>query len=100
VATETTETNGIPLVGWVITIPSSGGYGGPTAYFLLQGLGCCLERSATGMRLRRGHPGLARLYTAALALLPLGLLFPAPFLDRVVAPMLQAIHALQPATPL
>lgn len=35
----------------VITVPARGGYGGPTAYFALNGLGVLAERTALGRRL-------------------------------------------------
>ena len=35
----------------VISLPARGGYGLPTSYFILQGIGVTLERSSTGERL-------------------------------------------------
>src|ERR1043166_8822279 len=54
----------------VISVPSHGGYGLPTTYFLLQALGQLLEHSPFGKRLglRRGLRG--RLFTGAPAVLP------------------------------
>ena len=75
----------------VISLPAGGGYGLPTIYFLIQGVCVMFERSRTGKRigLRRGIPGW--LFCALVVLGPVGLLFHAPFLERVIAPMLEAI---------
>jgi alginate O-acetyltransferase complex protein AlgI len=75
----------------VITAPARGGYGGPTAYFLLQGLAVCLERSRFGKRLRLRRGPVARAFAALMLIAPLPLLFPAPFITRVIIPFLQAI---------
>lgn len=74
----------------VISVPAGGGYGLPTAYFLLQGIGVLIERRFTP--LRRGWGG--RLFAFILLLAPLPLLFHRPFAERVIVPFLHAIHAL------
>src|SRR5437588_4021359 len=71
----------------VITVPAGGGYGGPTLYFVLQCLATCLERRT--VRLRRGPA--ARLFAAIVLLAPLPLLFPTPFVLRVILPFLHAL---------
>jgi D-alanyl-lipoteichoic acid acyltransferase DltB (MBOAT superfamily) len=83
----------------VITIPARGGYGGPTAYFVLQGLGLAIERSRAGkaLRLRRGATG--RLFAALMLLGPVVLLFPPPFVLRVILPFLHVIRAYPKVTP-
>ena len=75
----------------VLSVPARGGYGGPTAYFLVQWAGATLQRTgfAAKARLDRGVGG--RLLTAAVALLPLGLLLRPEFLDRVAAPMVLSL---------
>jgi uncharacterized protein YqjF (DUF2071 family) len=75
----------------VISVPARGGYGLPTLYFLAQGLGVAIERSRLGrmLHLRRGISG--RMFTAPVLLAPLPLLFPPPFLLRVIVPFLHAI---------
>jgi alginate O-acetyltransferase complex protein AlgI len=75
----------------VITLPARGGYGGPTLYFLLQGLAICLERSRLGKRLRLRRGPISRAFAALMLVAPLPLLFPAPFVARVIVPFLQAI---------
>ncbi len=64
-----------------ITVPAGGGYGGPTLYFLLQGLGWTWEQRLT----LRGL--VARGWTWAWILIPLPLVFPAEFAYRVMFPL-------------
>jgi hypothetical protein len=78
----------------VISVPARGGYGLPTAYFVLQGLGVTLERSAFGKQvgLRGGVRGW--LFMAVFTIGPVFLLFHPPFVLRVILPFMEAIHAL------
>lgn len=78
----------------VITIPARGGHGLPTLYFLLQGLGLLVERSPAGKRLglRRGARGW--LFAMAMTAAPVGFLFPAPFVERVMLPFFQFLGAV------
>jgi len=78
----------------VISLPAGGGYGLPTTYFVLQGLGVAAERSVFGKRqgLRKGLRG--RLFTAAFTAGPVFLLFHPWFVLRVILPFMEAIHAL------
>jgi hypothetical protein len=66
----------------------------PTLYFQIQFAGLLLERSALGRRLglRRGFRGWA--FTMLVVALPIGLLFPPVFLERVMLPFYQALGAL------
>jgi hypothetical protein len=77
----------------VISLPARGGYGLPTTYFMIQGLGLLLERSAFGQKvaLDKGLPG--RAFALTIAAGPAVLLFPPPFIRNVILPMLQAIGA-------
>src|SRR5215470_2419437 len=70
----------------VISLPARGGYGLPTAYFVLQGAGVALERSRAGRRigLRGGVRGW--LFMAALTAGPAYWLFHPPFVRNVVLP--------------
>lgn len=70
-----------------ITVPARGGHGGPAAFFLLQGLGVSLERSARGRAWGLGHGLRGRVFALATLILPVPLLFPAAFLERVVLPL-------------
>ncbi len=78
----------------VISVPARGGYGLPTTYFVVQGVGAALERSDFGKRLglRRGLRGW--LLTAAFTAGPAFWLFHPPFVLRVILPFMQAMHAL------
>lgn len=77
-----------------ISLPARGGYGLPTLYFLLQGLGMAIER-----RRRRGRSGVqetftGRLTTALIVFAPLPLLFHRPFAEQVIVPLLHVLGAL------
>jgi hypothetical protein len=63
-----------------ITVPARGGYGLPTLYFVLHGLLVLAERC--------GLIRPSRALTLAAVLLPLPLLFPPPFLQGVLWPLL------------
>jgi alginate O-acetyltransferase complex protein AlgI len=77
----------------VIAVPARGGYGLPTAYFLLQGVGVLFERSEIGrkMGIRSGWRGWC--FVAVVAGLPAFLLFPPVFIRDVILPMLHSIGA-------
>ncbi len=72
----------------VISIPAHGGYGGPTLYFLTQAVAVTFERSKLGKRLGVFQSWQGRLFTVAVVLLPVTLLFHFPFQENVVLPML------------
>jgi hypothetical protein len=75
----------------VISVPARAGYGLPTAYFLLQGIGQSIERSQFGnaIGLVRGWAG--RCFVMLIAGLPAVVLFPPVFIERVILPMLEAL---------
>lgn len=78
----------------VISVPARGGYGLPTLYFLLQGVGVTAERSSFGSRL-----GLARgvrgwFFMALFLVAPVFWLFHPWFVVRVILPFMQAVHAI------
>jgi alginate O-acetyltransferase complex protein AlgI len=78
----------------VISVPARGGYGLPTIYFVIQGLGVAVERSAFRRKrgLRRNLRGW--FFLAVLTVGPLFLLFHSPFVLRVIIPFMKAAHAL------
>src|SRR5262249_7986514 len=70
----------------VITVPAGGSYGGPFAYFMIQGALVLLESRPALRRVLRTRPVFGWCWTMAALLLPVPLLFPAPFIDDVVLP--------------
>jgi hypothetical protein len=75
----------------VISVPSRAGFGLPTLYFLLQGLGVILEKSPAA---RRCPKSLLRAFMYVTVIAPMGLLFHPPFVRNVYLPFLGAIGAL------
>ena len=79
----------------VISVPARGGYGLPTAYFLLQGLGILVERSAVGRRIGLSRGIRGRVYAIAVPALPAIVLFHPPFVLAVFIPFMRQLGALQ-----
>ena len=78
----------------VISIPAGGGFGLPTLYFVIQGVGVLFERSRLGKRVGAKKGVIGRLFCAAITLGPIFLLFHQPFVERVVVPMLTDIESM------
>lgn len=78
----------------VISFPARVGYGFPTMYFILQGLGVVVERSTWGMQLGLGRGFLGWAFTLLFAAGPAFWLFHPPFVMRVIIPFMQAMGAL------
>jgi len=77
----------------VISLPARGGFGLPTTYFVIQGFGLLLERSAFGQKIGLGNGLPGRAFALAIAAGPAFFLFPPPFIRNVILPMLPAIGA-------
>jgi hypothetical protein len=77
----------------VISLPARGGYGLPTCYFVLQGLGVLFERSTPGKRLRLSSGTRGWLFAVFCAGAPAYLLFHPWFVRGVILPFLAAIGA-------
>jgi hypothetical protein len=78
----------------VISLPARGGYGLPTAYFILQGLGVTLERSRLGRRLGLQTGLTAWIFLLIVTAAPAFWLFHPPFVLHVIIPFMRVIHAL------
>ncbi len=78
----------------VISVPAGGGFGGPTLFFLLQGVGLLVERTRFAKRIGLGHGWRGWLFTSSVLLLPVYSLFHAPFVLNVIVPFLRALGAL------
>jgi hypothetical protein len=80
----------------VISLPARGGWGGPTLYFLLQGAGIALEKSAFGLRAGLGSGIRGRLWTLLVAVAPIPLLFHGAFVRNVIVPFYRMLNAVLP----
>jgi hypothetical protein len=78
----------------VISVPAHGGYGLPTAYFVLQGLGVMVERSRFGRLAGLSQGVRGWLYVVLITAAPLAWLFHPPFVTRVILPLMQAVGAI------
>ncbi len=77
----------------VISLPARGGYGFPTCYFVLQGMGVLFERSLPGKRLGLDSGTRGWLFAVFCAAAPAYLLFHPWFVRGVILPFLMAIGA-------
>lgn len=73
----------------VISVPARAGYGLPTGYFVLQGIGQALERSEIGRRVDLSHGWKGWSFVALVAGVPALILFPPVFIHNVMVPMLK-----------
>ena len=78
----------------VISLPSRGGYGLPTLYFLLQGAGVAAERSKFGKRLGLGQGVRGWFFMMVILVVPIFGLFHPWFVLRVILPFMRATHAI------
>ena len=79
---------------FVISLPAGGGYGLPTGYFLLQGIGVLIERSKVGAHLGIGRGFRGSLFALLCAAAPAFWLFHAIFVRNVMLPFLAWIGSL------
>lgn len=76
----------------VISLPV-GGYGQPTAYFLLQAVGQLIGKTPLARRVGLNHGWLGTVWTALWLLVPLPLLFHEPFCVGVMLPFYDTVWA-------
>jgi alginate O-acetyltransferase complex protein AlgI len=78
----------------VISMPAGGGFGGPTLFFALQGIGILVERSRFGreMGLARGARGWV--FAMLVLVLPAPCLFHSPFVERITVPFMHSLGAM------
>ena len=77
----------------VISLPAGGGYGLPTAYFLIQGMGLNMERLPIGRRIGLGRGVRGWIFAVLIVAAPAPLLFHPVFIHHVILPMLRALGA-------
>jgi hypothetical protein len=77
----------------VISGPAGGGYGKPTIYFVVQGLGLMAQRSELGRAMGLTEGSVARAFTALVLIAPLPLLFHDAFIMRIILPFMDVIGA-------
>jgi hypothetical protein len=79
----------------VISVPASGGYGGPTIFFGVQAVGMFVERSRAGRAagLTRGWRGW--LFTMTALAVPAYGLFHPPFVRNIILPFMRALGAVR-----
>jgi alginate O-acetyltransferase complex protein AlgI len=77
----------------VISLPAHGGYGLPTVYFTIQGLGLLFERSTPGRKLGLGSGWKGWCFVAVTTGVPAFWLFHPVFIHNVILPMLNIIGA-------
>lgn len=78
----------------VISVPAQAGYGLPTGYFLLQGLGLILERSPFGKQFGLGEGVRGWLFMVLVVAGPVFWLFHPPFVLRIIIPFMHEVHAI------
>jgi hypothetical protein len=78
----------------VISLPARGGYGLPTLYFLLQGVGVTVEHSRLGRRIGLGYGVRGWFFMMVFLTVPAFWLFHPWFVLRVILPFMRAIHAI------
>lgn len=78
----------------VISVPARGGWGGPTLYFILQGVGIAVEKSAFGKKAGLGGGVRGWLWMAVCTAGPVVLLFHPPFVYRVIVPFFETLNRI------
>lgn len=77
----------------VISTSTGTGWGKPTLFFVIQGLGIAVERSRLGRRIGLGQGVKGWIFCLLVIGIPASLNFTRPFIERVVLPTLAAVGA-------
>ena len=77
-----------------ISVPAGSGYGGPTAFFLLQAAAVFVERSRWGRSIGIGRGVLGWVFTASVLIIPVGLLLPPAFVCGIIVPFCHDVGRL------
>lgn len=78
----------------VISVPAGGGYGGPTFFFALQGLGILVERSRPGRAIGLGRGVRGWFFAMLVLVVPAPWLFHVPFVQGIVVPFMARLGAI------
>lgn len=78
----------------VISIPAGGGYGGPTLFFLIQGIAILLSRSMMGKKIGLRHGLIGWSFAVLVLLLPVFILFQPVFVQTVIIPFMKTMGAI------
>lgn len=76
----------------VISVPAGGGWGWPTAYFVLNGGAILFEKSRPGQRLGLGRGRRGWCFAVAVLVLPMAGLLHEPFVRNVILPFLADVR--------
>lgn len=77
----------------VISVPAQGGYGLPTLFFCLQGIGISIEKSRFGRRIGLGKGFRGKCFAMLFLLLPIQWLFHRDFVLGIFYPFLRSLGA-------
>uniref|UniRef100_A0A7S4UL61 Wax synthase domain-containing protein n=1 Tax=Alexandrium monilatum TaxID=311494 RepID=A0A7S4UL61_9DINO len=75
------------LHGFGITVPVLAGFGGPSLYFLIQGLCVVMEKQPAVTAWHMGHPIMARLLMWIAIAAPFPICFVVPFRTEIALPL-------------
>ena len=75
----------------VISVPARGGYGGPSLFFVVQGVAIFVERSGWGRQIGLSSGWRGWLFTMMVLMTPIPCLFHSHFVLEIVVPFIQAI---------
>jgi hypothetical protein len=79
---------------FVISVPAGGGFGGPTLFFALQGIGILVERSRFGREIGLARGARGWFFAMLVLALPAPCLFHSPFVERIMIPFMDSVGAI------